>query len=105
MKYFYTYEHCDTDENGFLNGVDSKTLTIYMVIAKSAKKGAVEALKIFQDNNARHCGYYSEVDRLADDIIINVNEQNRNERVLFPLERFAQMKKSDNDMVLAEIYR
>lgn len=105
MKYFYTYEHCDTDENGFLNEPDSKTLTIYMVIAKSAKKGAVEALKIFQDNNAHHFGYYSEIDRLADDIIINVNEQNRNERVLFPLERFAKMKKSDSDMVLAEIYR
>jgi hypothetical protein len=104
MKYFYTYEHCDTDENGFLNEPDSKTLTIYMVIAKSAKKGVVEALKIFQDNNA-HFGYYSEIDRLADGIIISPNEQNRNERVEFPLERFAKMKKSDSDMVFAEIYR
>ena len=104
MKYFYTYEHCDTDENGFLNDPDSKTLSIYMVIEKSAKKGVVEALKIFQDNNA-HFGYYGEIDRFADLVIINADEHNRNERVAFPLERFAQMKKSDTDMLFAEIYR
>jgi len=105
MKYFYTYEHCDTDENGFLNGVDSNTLTIYMVIAKSAKKGVVEALEIFRDDNASHLGYWSEIDRLADGIIISPNEYNRNKRVEFPLERFAKMKKSDSDVVFAEIYR